>query len=312
MPLATDDITGRTRVFLVVGDPIAQVQAPQLFNGVFRRHGVDAVLVPARVAPQHLEGFVRHVTAATNIDGLWVTIPHKPAVATIVDRLDAAAAATGSVNAVRRDADGLLHGALFDGTGFVAALRRFGFEPRGRSALLAGCGGSGAAIAQALCEAGVSRLGLHDLGDRAALLASRLAVAAGTAVAVDGTAASAGDGAAASAGGGMAAPVAGPASADPAGYDLVINATPLGLRDGDPLPFDVARIDQGAVVVDILMKHAPTPLLQACRARGIAAHTGFQMLLQQVPDYLEFFGLHDVARAVREDPAGLDDLLAAP
>ncbi len=270
-------ISGTTRIFMVLGDPVAQVQAPRVFNRIFERHGVDAVLVPAQVAAAALPDFVRHVTAARNIDGLWVTIPHKPAAAALADTRDTAAAIAGSANAIRRDADGRLHAALFDGTGFVAALRHAGFDPRGRSALLLGCGGAGAAIALALCEAGLVRLALHDLGDRAGQLAARLGGHAGT------------------------ADVAAAADADPAGFDLIVNATPLGLRPDDPLPVDVRRIDAASTVVDILMKAQPTALLRACHERGIAAHAGFEMLVQQIPDYLEFFGLHGTARAVRQD-----------
>lgn len=274
--LDTPQITGTTRVFMVLGDPVAQVQAPQLFNPIFRRHGVDAVLVPAQVAPVRLAEFVRGVTAAGNIDGLWVTIPHKPALAALVDRCDAAATLAGSVNAVRRDADGALAGALFDGLGFVDALRQAGVSPQGRRVLLLGAGGAGAAIALALLDAGVARLAVHDLGDRGHRLAERLAV-------------------------GERAGVVTAASADPRGFDLVVNATPLGLRADDPLPFDVDRLETGATVVDILMKPQGTPLLRACAARGIAAHDGFEMLVQQVPHYLGFFGLHDAARAVRDE-----------
>lgn len=279
-------IEGSTRVFAVLGDPVAQVQAPRVFNALFARYGVDAVLVPAQVPAAALPGFVRHLTTASNIDGLWVTIPHKPACATLVDHCDAAAALAGSVNAVRRGADGRLHGALFDGLGFVHALGHFGFEPKGRRALLLGAGGAGAAIALALCDAGVGTLALHDLGDRGQLLANRLAAhASATQIEV--------------------------ASADPAGYDLVINATPLGLKADDPLPFDTARLDTDCLVVDILMKNSPTPLLRACTARGIRAHSGHEMLVQQVPDYLHFFGLHDEALKVRDDLDFLRTLMSA-
>lgn len=279
-------IEGSTRVFAVLGDPVVQVQAPRLFNAVFARYQVDAVLVPAQVPAAALPGFVRHLTMASNIDGLWVTIPHKPACASLVDHCDAAAALAGSVNAVRREADGRLHGALFDGLGFVSALGHFGFQPQGRRALLLGTGGAGAAIALALCDAGIGTLALHDLGKRSQLLADRLAAHAGsTQIEV--------------------------ASADPSGYDLVVNATPLGLNADDPLPFDTTRLDAHALVVDILMKNQPTPLLRACVARGVRAHGGHEMLVQQVPDYLQFFGLHAEALAVRDDLAFLRTLMSA-
>ena len=101
------------------------------------------------------------------------------------------------------------------------------------------------------------------------------------------------------------------ASPDPAGYDLVVNATPLGLKAGDPLPFDVARLDERAVVVDILMKNQPTPLLRSCHARGIVAHPGFEMMVQQVPEYLSFFGYDEIAQAVQADPSDVRALVAA-
>jgi shikimate dehydrogenase len=100
-----------------------------------------------------------------------------------------------------------------------------------------------------------------------------------------------------------------PGEPDPAGHDLVVNCTPLGLSDRDPLPIDVARLDADALVVDILMKNQPTPLLRACAARGIAAEPGFEMLVQQVPAYLDFFGLHGIANAVRDDLSEVRSLL---
>ena len=100
-----------------------------------------------------------------------------------------------------------------------------------------------------------------------------------------------------------------PARPDPAGYDLVINATPLGLNETDPLPFDVRRLDGSAAVVDILMKDATTPLLRACAARGITAHPGHEMLIQQVPEYLRFFGFEAMARATQADLAPVRALM---
>lgn len=89
----------------------------------------------------------------------------------------------------------------------------------------------------------------------------------------------------------------------------MVNSTPLGLQPDDPLPFDVARIAAGAAVVDILMKNQPTPLLRACRERGITAHPGFEMLVQQMPEYLSFFGYDTIARAVQDDASDLRALI---
>lgn len=279
------NISGTTRVFLVVGDPITQVQAPALFNRIFQRHGLDAVLVPAQVSADDFPAFARQVLRAGNISGLWLTIPHKTALVAELADMDSSARIAQSVNAVRRRADGQLEGALFDGIGLVAALRHLGIEPRGLRVLLLGTGGAGAAIATALLENGVASLALHDLGTRAQALADRLGALGTGRLQVQGN--------------------------DPAGFDLVVHATPLGLRADDPLPFDVARLDPGARVIDILMKHRPTPLLRACAERGIEAHPGFEMLVQQVPDYLDFFGMQDSARVLRADLSDVRQTLCA-
>lgn len=98
------------------------------------------------------------------------------------------------------------------------------------------------------------------------------------------------------------------ASSDPAGFDLVISASPPGLKADDPppfAPFDMARLNANARVVDILMKHATTPLTRACAARGIPAHPGFEMMVQQAPKYLAFFGFPQIANAVQADPSAV-------
>lgn len=280
-------VTGTTRVFLVVGDPVTQVVAPRLFNAVFQQCALDAVLVPAQVSAADFEPFVRQVLRAPNIGGLWITIPHKPASARLVDSCTRLASLAGSVNAIRREADGRLGGALFDGEGFVKAVRHFGFTTLGRSALVVGAGGAGAAIAASLLEAGVSQLALHDLGDQASALAARLRADSSCPVQV------------------LDRP-------DPSGFDLVVNATPLGLNPSDPLPFEVAALSPGALVVDILMKREPTPLLEACGARGVRALPGFEMLIQQVPEYLAYFGFDEAAASLAADLEPVRRLIEMP
>jgi shikimate dehydrogenase len=281
------NISGNTRIFLILGDPVAQVRAPEVFNPLFARHGVDAVLVPVQVALARLSGFVQHVFDADNVGGLWVTIPHKSALLPLLGHCDPLGRLAGAVNAVRRHADGTLEGALFDGIGFVKGLDGFGIPTAGRRVLLVGVGGGGVAIAASLAQRGCGELALFDAApERGRQVAARLNASFSTRV-----------GAA--------------ASADPAGFDLVINATPLGLEPTDPLPFDVDRLDPGAAVVDILMKSRPTPLLRACEARGIRAFPGFEMMLRQMPEYLAFFGMPELARAVQEDASEVRALLQA-
>ena len=279
-------ISGQTRVFMVIGDPVAQVRAPVLFNRIFAQHDIDAVLVPAHVPAGHAASFAREVLGSGSIAGLWATVPHKPALLPALFGIDRHGRRAGSVNAVRRVADGTLEGALFDGLGLVDALRHHGIALTGRRVLLLGAGGAGAAIAAALLDTPIAQLSIHDLGDRAERLVERLQVE-------------------------VCGPRLQAASADPADHDLIIQATPLGMRPEDPLPLDVARIAPGTQVFDILMKSATTPLMRACAARGIEAHPGFEMLVQQVPAYLEFFGLPEVARAMRSDLSGVRQVIAA-
>ncbi len=270
-------IAGSTRLFMILGDPVVQVKAPALFNPLFARHGVDAVLVPVQVPSAQVQGYVRQAFAARNLGGLLLTIPHKTPVFRMLERCDRLGTVAQSVNAVRLGADGQLEGGLFDGIGFVKGLHRFGIPVRGARTMVVGVGGAGAAIAASLADEGAAEIALVDLDPAACEgFAQRLRATWPATVSIHG-------------------------DADPTGFDLVVNATPLGLRPDDPLPFDPARLDRGAAVVDILMKDHPTPLLRACAAQGVRAWPGLEMMIQQAPDYLDFFGLHTLAEVLRHD-----------
>ncbi len=281
-------IDGHTHVYLIVGDPVEQVQAPASFNRIFAAMGINAVLVPVRVAPADLQAFVQSAFLAQNIHGLWVTIPHKAAMLPWLDSCSDLARVAGAVNAVRRSATGQLEGSLFDGQGFVASLDYFQIPFTGKKVLLLGAGGAAAAIGTSLALAGArapASISLYDPEPgRAAAVAQRMAADSSVAL-----------GAA--------------ASNDPAGYDLVINATPLGLKASDPLPCDVARMAPQAALVDILMKNQPTPVVRAARARGLVAEPGFEMMIQQAPAYLEFFGFQAAADQVRQNADFLRELI---
>jgi shikimate dehydrogenase len=79
-------------------------------------------------------------------------------------------------------------------------------------------------------------------------------------------------------------------SNDPAGYDLVVNATPMGMNVGDPLPMDVSRLEARTFVGEVVMKSETTAFLQAAQNRGCRTQVGTDMLFEQIPAYLEFFG----------------------
>ena len=278
-------ITGHTRVFMIVGDPVAQVRAPEIYNHIFQRHGVNAVLVPMKVPPGQLAEFVRHSFMAENLGGMWVTIPHKTAMQALMDQCDPLARLAGAVNAVRRNERGDIEGALFDGVGFAKGLDHFGITLNARRVLVVGAGGGGQAVAAALATRGVAHLAIYNRSTgRATELVNRLTPAFGSMVAVVET-------------------------ADPAGYNLIVNCTSQGLKADDVLPFDPRRVDKGAAVVDIIMTRQPTPLLRACAELGVPAHAGFEMLVQQIPEYLKFFGMPELAQTLQVDLSEVRTLL---
>jgi shikimate dehydrogenase len=278
-------ITGSTRVFFILGDPVAQVRAPEVYNHLFAQAGIDAVLVPLKLPAAALPRFLQHGMAAENIGGCWATIPHKGQLAALLKPSDPVAQIAGAVNAVRRLPDGRLEAALFDGIGFVKGLDHFGIDVKGQRVLVVGAGGGGHAVAAAIALRGPAVLAVFNrTRDRAQALVDRLQPLIGAAALVAD-------------------------SADAAGYDLIVNCTSQGLKADDPLPFEPARVDTGAAVVDIIMSKQPTPLLSACRARGVKAEAGFEMLVQQVPEYLRFFGFDALAQTLQSDLGVVRSLL---
>ena len=272
-------IRGSTELIFTVANPVAQVMAPQALNLIFASFDIDAVCVPILINDQQFEPFVVGALAAGSVRGMLVSIPHKMRLVQLIQRGDAASTLAGAANAVRRCSDGAFEGALFDGSGFVGALRHHGVALAGRRVLLLGAGGAGLAIASALasCGDGPAQIAVSDsVRVRAAHLVEVLASATPTRA---------------------RAHVA--ESNDPSGFDLVVNATPLGLNPTDPLPFDPERLERHATVIDILMKSQPTPLERACLARGVSVFSGHEMMVQQIPDYLDFFGFGAVANALR-------------
>jgi shikimate dehydrogenase len=270
-------ISGTTELIAHIGVPTAKFRAPLIYNPWFERKGIDAVVVPMGCQSEDYPGFLRLLFNLTNIRGALVTMPHKVTTAGLVDVLSPTAEICGACNAVRRDDDGRLVGAMFDGEGFVRAMRTQGRNPEGASALVVGAGGVGSAIAASLAAAGVGRLSLFDLNPAAAQdLAARLATH------YPGLALSCG-------------------SPDPAGIEIIVNATPLGMNANDVLPVDPERIDASAYVGDVVMADRETALLKLAREKGCTVQPGLDMLFEQIPAYLEFFGFPQAsARELRD------------
>ncbi len=259
-------ITGRTTVIAHLGWPTESFKAPMVYNPWFEAQGIDAVVVPLGIEAVDYPGLLRGLFRIKNLHGALVTMPHKVSTTALVDAMTTTARIAGACNAVLRRPDGSLLGDMFDGAGFVRGMERKGRRVEGARALVVGCGGVGSAIAASLAAAGLAGIGLFDpAAVSAAALADRLGqhypalqVATG--------------------------------SNDPAGYDIVVNATPLGMKAGDPLPVDPERIAGGAFVGEVVMKEEHTPLLRAAMSRGCTVQVGTDMLFEMIPAYLEFFG----------------------
>ena len=119
-------ISGTTNLFVIFAHPAEQVRAPTLFNKKFEELRIDSVMIPIDVPPSHLKDCVYSMRGIKNLRGGVVTIPHKVEIAKLCDKLGTGGKATGAVNAIRFEEDGILHGDNFDGIGFVAGLKDYG------------------------------------------------------------------------------------------------------------------------------------------------------------------------------------------
>lgn len=264
----TVPITGQTAVMLMLADPVSHIRGTALINDSFAALGLDATILPVHVLPADLDAVLKAVRLMRNVAGLGITIPHKIAALSLVDELTPIARSMGATNFIRRNVDGSLTGTNTDGAGFLAGLRANGFDPAGRRVLLAGTGGVGRAIAFALATAGAARIDLlnrdpakaHALADalRLSVPACRIAMADADSL---------------------------PQS------DLLVNATSLGMKAGDPLPLDIAALTPATTVAEVVVQPAMTPLLLHAAARGCRTVGGAEMLKPQPKLVAEFFGL---------------------
>jgi shikimate dehydrogenase len=267
-------ISGKTTLIAHLGYPTEAFKAPMIYNPYFAQAGIDAVVMPMGVRADDYAAFLRPLFRLTNIRGALVTMPHKVTTVALLDEVTPTVKVAGSCNAIRKRPDGSLLGDMFDGTGFVRGVERKGRPLAGARALVVGAGGVGSAIAASLAAAGVSAIGLFDahaaaaegLAGRLREHYPRLAVRTG--------------------------------SSDPDGYDVVVNATPVGMKEGDPLPLDVSRIAPGTFVGEVVMKEEFTPFLRAARDRGCPVQVGTDMLYEMIPAYLEFFGFESTTPEV--------------
>jgi shikimate dehydrogenase len=265
--MAVGVINGHTELIAHIGYPTHSFKAPMIYNPWFSKAGVNARVIPMGCKPDDYPAFLKLVFRLSNIRGALITMPHKVTTIGLLDEIFPAAAIAGACNAVRIGPNGQLQGDMFDGEGFVRGVLHKGVTLKDASALVVGCGGVGCAIAASLASAGISTLVVFDINALSAEgLASRLRQHYPDLQVTTG-------------------------SNDPAGFDLVVNATPMGMNAGDAMPMDVSRIASTTFVGEVVMKTEMTSFLAAAAARGCRIQIGSDMLYEQIPAYLEFFGL---------------------
>jgi len=225
-------INGATRLYAIVGDPIAQARSPEAYSALFADAGMNAVMVPMHVRPQHFEATMRALLALGNLDGLVATVPYKARIVPFADRLGATAGCIGALNALRRETDGTWTGEMFDGAGFVRGAAHKGQVLRGRR---------------------VALFGAHKLAD--AFPTCRIEVR----------------------------------ETVPNDADMIVNASTVGMGEGDGLPGELGALDSGTLVGDVIVSPTPTPIIRQAIDHGCAYVTGMDMFAGQSDALLSFF-----------------------
>ena len=272
-------ISGRTKLIAHLGYPTESFKAPMIYNPYFEKYNIDAVVVPMGCKAEDYPAFLKLVFKLSNLHGALVTMPHKVTTIPLLDEVMTTAKVAGSCNAIRLGPGGVLIGDMFDGEGFVRGVLRKGRVLAGARVLVVGSGGVGSAIVASFARAGVAELALFDahaatmngLAERLRTYYPALKIAVG--------------------------------SRDPADFDVIVNATPLGMKEGDPLPMDVARISPSTFVGEVVMKQEFTPFLTAAKAKGCPVQVGTDMLFEMIPAYLEFFGFKTTTPEVLREVA---------
>jgi len=259
-------INGSTTIIPHLGVPTFSFRSPMIYNPWFAAKGINCVVVPMGCEPENFPHLLPQLFGLRNTVGALITMPHKQSVVQLLDEVTEAVKICGACNAVKKLPSGKLAGDMFDGEGFTRGMKSKGHKIKGTSALVIGCGGVGSAIAASLAKEGVARLCLYDANATAAdTLASRLRASYPTLVVATG-------------------------SSTTAGFDILVNASPLGMKDTDPLPMDLRQAKPSAFVGEVVLSREITPLLAIARARGMKTQVGTDMLFEQIPAYLEFFG----------------------
>lgn len=275
------NIDGNTELIAHIGYPTHSFKSPLIYNPYFEKEGINALVVPMGCKGEHYPAFLRSVFQLTNIRGALITMPHKVTTVGLLDEVTPTVKVAGACNAVKMDAQGRLVGDMFDGAGFVRGVQRKGFNLTGKRVMVVGTGGVGSAIAASMAAEKIAAISLFDVNKASCEALAQRLVKEYPSIQV------------------------GIGSNDPEGHDLVVNATPMGMNEGDPLPLDVSRLAPNTFVGEVVMRTEMTAFLQAAQQRGCRVQVGSDMLFEQIPAYLEYFGFKTTTAEVLRSVARL-------
>ncbi|MBW1996696.1 MAG: shikimate dehydrogenase [Deltaproteobacteria bacterium] len=244
--------TGTTTLFAMIGSPVTQVKSPTYFNAYFARNNIDAVMVAMDIPRDRVRSFLGLMRGVKNFGGCIVTIPHKQQVVRYVDDLSARARELSAVNVIRVE-KGRLNGDMVDGLGFMVALKSHGLSMKGKSAAIIGGGGVGAAISHAIAEAGAREIVIRETRKTRHSYLRAMLKRVNPRIRVSFNLSSL------------------------EGFDLAVNATPIGMNEDSRLPFPVDTLSPPTVVVDVVTNPRLTPWLREARKKGCMVQYGEEM-----------------------------------
>ena len=264
-------VTGSTTFYALIGHPVEQVRTPTVLNAHLTERGIDAVMVTFNLLPENLEDFFKMMKGWQNCLGCCVTIPHKTQTLELLDSFTGRARRIGAVNIIKRDAEGYLHGDMMDGLGFLAALKKNNATVENKNIVLVGGGGAGSAIADSVAEAGAKQLSILEINkNRQTKLVSNLRKTYPSTSIYDQL-------------------VPGHS------IDIVINASPLGMKVNDPMPFPLEKIKGNVVVADVVTKPDITKFLENASRAGHLIQRGREMAEAQMSLFIDFMGIPEEA-----------------
>ena len=260
-----------TKVYGCIAHPIDHVKAPTLFTSIFNKKKIDAIMIPIHVYPENLENVVNSLKSVRNFHGMTVTIPHKQSISKLCKKLDDDALFTGAVNWIKFDEHRNLIGNNFDGKGFINGFLGQNYILKDKRVCIFGAGGAAVAIAYALTDANIKSLKIINRNVNKAFHLKEKLTIKHKSLSVD---------------------VSNVDNYILDDCDVIINATSLGLRDGDQIPFDVDKTTKNSIIADIIMQPKDTKLLKTAKNLGRSIHYGKYMIESQtdlVGQFLEIW-----------------------